>query len=295
MMPSKGVLFYGPPGCGKTLLAKAIANECQANFISIKGPELLTMWFGESEANVRDVFDKARSAAPCVLFFDELDSIAKSRGGTSGDAGGASDRVINQILTEMDGMGSKKNVFIIGATNRPDIIDPAILRPGRLDQLIYIPLPDELSRLSILKANLRKSPVSKTVDIDFLAKMSKGFSGADLTEICQRACKLAIRESIQADITREKEKQKAGAAMDVDDEDDPVPEITKKHFEESMKFARRSVSDNDIKKYEMFSQTLQQSRGFGTNFRFPDQAGGSGGQPAGGNNFANDDEDDLYN
>ena len=113
---------------GKTLLAKAIANECQANFISIKGPELLTMWFGESEANVRDVFDKARSAAPCVLFFDELDSIAKSRGGAGGDAGGASDRVINQILTEMDGMGAKKNVFIIGATNRPDIIDPAILR-----------------------------------------------------------------------------------------------------------------------------------------------------------------------
>ena len=128
MMPSRGVLFYGPPGCGKTLLAKAIANECQANFISIKGPELLTMWFGESEANVKDVFNKARSAAPCVLFFDELDSIAKSRGGGGGDAGGAGDRVINQILTEMDGMGSKKNVFIIGATNRPDIIDSAILR-----------------------------------------------------------------------------------------------------------------------------------------------------------------------
>lgn len=132
MQPSRGVLFYGPPGCGKTLLAKAIAHECQANFISIKvifeefnikkfllqGPELLTMWFGESEANVRDVFDKARAAAPCVLFFDELDSIAKSRGGNIGDAGGAADRVINQVLTEMDGMGSKKNVFIIGATNR---------------------------------------------------------------------------------------------------------------------------------------------------------------------------------
>merc|ERR1719468_64108 len=219
MNPSKGVLFYGPPGCGKTLLAKAIANECQANFISIKGPELLTMWFGESEANVRDVFDKARSAAPCVLFFDELDSIAKSRGGTSGDAGGASDRVINQILTEMDGMGAKKNVFIIGATNRPRIIDPAILRPGRLDQLIYIPLPDDGSRMSILKANLRKSPVAKTVDVPYLAKMTKGFSGADLTEICQRACKLAIRESIEADIKREKEKQKAGATMDVDEED----------------------------------------------------------------------------
>merc|ERR1712071_25148 len=123
MSPSKGVLFYGPPGCGKTLLAKAVANECQANFISIKGPELLTMWFGESEANVRDVFDKARAAAPCVLFFDELDSIAKARGGGGGDAGGAADRVMNQLLTEMDGIGAKKNVFIIGATNRPDIID----------------------------------------------------------------------------------------------------------------------------------------------------------------------------
>jgi len=313
MMPSKGVLFYGPPGCGKTLLAKAIANECQANFISIKGPELLTMWFGESEANVRDVFDKARSAAPCVLFFDELDSIAKSRGGGGGgDAGGASDRVINQILTEMDGMGSKKNVFIIGATNRPDIIDPAILRPGRLDQLIYIPLPDDGSRKAILKSNMRKSPVSKEVDLDFLAKMTRGFSGADLTEICQRACKLAIRESIDADIRREKERQKAaeakakaptsrwasksaGATMDVDDEDDPVPEITKQHFEESMKFARRSVSDNDIKKYEMFSQTLQQSRGFGTNFRFPDGGVGGGSQSGGqSTNFDQDDDDDLY-
>merc|ERR1712025_863316 len=224
MSPSKGVLFYGPPGCGKTLMAKAVANECQANFISIKGPELLTMWFGESEANVRDIFDKARSAAPCVLFFDELDSIAKSRGGSVGDAGGAADRVINQVLTEMDGMGAKKNVFIIGATNRPDIIDPAILRPGRLDQLIYIPLPDEASRSSILKSNLRKTPVAKSVDLPFLARMTKGFSGADLTEICQRAVKLAIRENIEADIKRERARQAAagkskfgrrGTAMDV--------------------------------------------------------------------------------
>ncbi|XP_009465530.1 PREDICTED: LOW QUALITY PROTEIN: transitional endoplasmic reticulum ATPase {ECO:0000250/UniProtKB:P23787}-like, partial [Nipponia nippon] len=213
MTPSKGVLFYGPPGCGKTLLAKAIANECQANFISIKGPELLTMWFGESEANVREIFDKARQAAPCVLFFDELDSIAKARGGNIGDGGGAADRVINQILTEMDGMSTKKNVFIIGATNRPDIIDPAILRPGRLDQLIYIPLPDEKSRVAILKANLRKSPVAKDVDLDFLAKMTNGFSGADLTEICQRACKLAIRESIESEIRRERERQTNPSAM----------------------------------------------------------------------------------
>ncbi|KAK4487541.1 hypothetical protein RD792_005815 [Penstemon davidsonii] len=167
MSPSKGVLFYGPPGCGKTLLAKAIANECQANFISVKGPELLTMWFGESEAN---------------------------RGGSSGDAGGAADRVLNQLLTEMDGMNAKKTVFIIGATNRPDIIDSALLRPGRLDQLIYIPLPDEDSRHQIFKACLRKSPISKDVDLRALAKYTQGFSGADITEICQRACKYAIRE-----------------------------------------------------------------------------------------------------
>merc|ERR1740139_1506449 len=151
MSPSKGVLFYGPPGCGKTLMAKAVACECQANFISVKGPELLTMWFGESEANVRDIFEKARGASPCVLFFDELDSIAQQRGGKSGDGGGAADRVMNQLLTEMDGIGAKKNVFIIGATNRPDIIDTALMRPGRLDQLIYIPMPDYDSRLSILR------------------------------------------------------------------------------------------------------------------------------------------------
>ncbi|KAI5642938.1 ATPase family associated with various cellular activities (AAA) domain-containing protein [Phthorimaea operculella] len=426
MQPSRGVLFYGPPGCGKTLLAKAIANECQANFISVKGPELLTMWFGESEANVRDIFDKARSASPCVLFFDELDSIAKSRGGSVSDAGGAADRVINQILTEMDGMGAKKNVFIIagsslcvlffdeldsiaksrggsvsdaggaadrvinqiltemdgmgakknvfiiagsspcvlffdeldsiaksrggsvsdaggaadrvinqiltemdgmgakknvfiiadrvinqiltemdgmgakknvfiiagsspcvlffdeldsnaksrggsvsdaggaadrvinqiltemdgmgakknvfiiadrvinqiltemdgmgakknvfiiGATNRPDIIDPAILRPGRLDQLIYIPLPDEKSREAILRANLRKSPIAKDVDLTYIAKVTQGFSGADLTEICQRACKLAIRQAIEAEITRERNRQQQPPAAVMD-------------------------------------------------------------------------------
>lgn len=300
MTPSRGVLFYGPPGCGKTLLAKAIANECQANFISIKGPELLTMWFGESEANVREVFEKARAAAPCVLFFDELDSIAKSRGGSGGDGGGASDRVINQVLTEMDGMGAKKNVFIIGATNRPDIIDPAVLRPGRLDQLIYIPLPDEKSRLNIFKSALRKSPISKDVDLDFLAKTTQGFSGADLTEICQRACKLAIRESIEKDIKRERELREKGTPIDEMecDLEDQVPEITRSHFEEAMKFARRSVSDNDIRKYDMFSQTLQQSRGFGGNFRFPESAGQSqGGAPASGGsggNFNNDDADDLY-
>ncbi|XP_003737268.1 transitional endoplasmic reticulum ATPase [Galendromus occidentalis] len=293
MSPPKGVLFYGPPGCGKTLLAKAIANECQANFISIKGPELLSMWFGESESNVRDIFDKARAAAPCVLFFDELDSIAKSRGGSVGDAGGAADRVINQILTEMDGMGAKKNVFIIGATNRPDIIDPAILRPGRLDQLIYIPLPDEKSRMQVFRACLRKSPVAKDVDIGFLAKITSGFSGADVTEICQRAAKIAISESIQKEIQREKSRAEGSNAMEMDE--DPVPEIRRDHFEESMKFARKSVNENDVRKYEMFAQTLQQSRGFGNNFRFPTQTPAAGGNPGGQGSFQNDEDDDLYN
>ncbi|KAF6753426.1 P-loop containing nucleoside triphosphate hydrolase protein [Ephemerocybe angulata] len=275
MSPSKGVLFYGPPGTGKTLLAKAIANECNANFISIKGPELLTMWFGESEANVRDVFDKARAAAPCVMFFDELDSIAKARGGgAGGDGGGAGDRVLNQILTEMDGMNAKKNVFIIGATNRPDQIDTALLRPGRLDQLIYIPLPDEPSRLSILKAALKKSPVAPDVDLNFLAKNTHGFSGADLTESANVLPKLAIRESIDADIRKAREKREreeaAGEKMEEDaaeeeEEEDPVP--------------------SDHPRYEMFAQNLQQSRGFGNNFKFPDSTEGSGSADA---------DDDLY-
>ncbi|CAN6466632.1 unnamed protein product [Victoria cruziana] len=296
MSPSKGVLFYGPPGCGKTLLAKAIANECQANFISVKGPELLTMWFGESEANVREIFDKARQSAPCVLFFDELDSIATQRGSSVGDAGGAADRVLNQLLTEMDGMTAKKTVFIIGATNRPDIIDPALLRPGRLDQLIYIPLPDEASRLQIFKACLRKSPVSKDVDLATLGRYTHGFSGADITEICQRACKYAIRENIEKDIERERKRSENPEAMEEDDVDD-VPEIRAAHFEESMKYARRSVSDADIRKYQLFAQTLQQSRGFGSEFRFPDrpESGSAAGAADPFATAAGGDDDDLYN
>ncbi|KAL5209167.1 hypothetical protein ABZP36_004790 [Zizania latifolia] len=295
MSPSKGVLFYGPPGCGKTLLAKAIANECQANFISVKGPELLTMWFGESEANVREIFDKARQSAPCVLFFDELDSIATQRGSSVGDAGGAADRVLNQLLTEMDGMNAKKTVFIIGATNRPDIIDPALLRPGRLDQLIYIPLPDDQSRLQIFKACLRKSPVAKDVDLNALAKYTQGFSGADITEICQRACKYAIRENIEKDIEMEKRRKDNPEAME-EDEVDEIAEIKGAHFEESMKYARRSVSDADIRKYQAFAQTLQQSRGFGTEFRFPDQPASGAGAAADpfASAAATADDDDLY-
>ena len=257
------------------------------------------MWFGESEANVREAFEKARGAAPCVLFFDELDSIAKMRGGGGGDAGGAGDRVMNQLLTEMDGMGAKKQVFIIGATNRPDIIDTALMRPGRLDQLIFIPMPDLESRKSILRAVLRKSPVAKDVDLDFLAEKTDKFSGADLTEICQRAAKLAIRESIAREIEREKMKGEgddaAGDTMDVEEED-LVPEISREHFEEAMRSARRSVSDQDLMKYSAFAQSLQQQRasigGVGANnFRFPDQ---NNPGTAGGGAEEEEDEDDLY-
>jgi transitional endoplasmic reticulum ATPase len=302
MSPSRGVLFYGPPGCGKTLLAKAVANECQANFISIKGPELLTMWFGESEANVRDVFAKARGAAPCVLFFDELDSIAQQRGGNSGDGGGAGDRVMNQLLTEMDGVGSKKNVFVIGATNRPDIIDTALMRPGRLDQLIYIPMPDYESRLSILTAVLRKTPVHKDVDLQYLATQTDKFTGADLTEICQRSAKLAIREDIERNMERERiqaDAREQGLMEEDVEEEDLVPEIMPRHFENAVRDARRSVSDNDLAQYSRFAQNLQQSRSqlstgggsLGT-FSFPQAQNSTGtGAPAGA---ADEEEDDLY-
>merc|ERR1712080_65836 len=161
-----------------------------------------------------------------------------------------------------DGMGSKKNVFIIGATNRPDVIDTAILRPGRLDQLLYIPLPDEKSRVSIVNAALRKTPVAKDVDMGYLAQLTKGFSGADLTEICQRACKLVIRENIEAEIKREKEKVAPGSTMDMDDlygdDADEISELGTVHFEEAMKFAKRAVSDDDIKRYERFTSLTRQ-------------------------------------
>lgn len=289
MQPSRGVLFYGPPGCGKTLMAKAVASECSSNFVSIKGPELLTMWFGESEANVREVFDKARAAAPCVLFFDELDSIGTARGSGGGDAGGAGDRIMNQLLTEIDGVGAKKNVFFIGATNRPELLDEALLRPGRLDQLIYIPLPDLPSRLSILKATMKKAPLEEDISITFIAQKTEGFSGADIAELCQRACKAAVRDAIATE-----ELVAAGAVVDNANAGNT---ITRKHFEEAFSGARRSVTITDLGKYDQFRMKFDpvyktQTGGEGFKIDWPD-SGSSAGAP-GAAPMPVDDDDDLY-
>ena len=285
------------PRCGKTLLAKAIANECGSNFISVKGPELLTMWFGESEANVRELFDKARAAAPCILFFDEIDSIAKARG--SGGGGGASeagDRVINQILTEIDGVGASKPVFVIGATNRPDILDPAVTRPGRLDQLIYIPLPDLKSRLSIFQACLRKSPVAAEVDLNDMAKVTHGFSGADITEICQRAAKLAISESIHEDLDRRR-LLASGEIASFDEVPDKVTEIEARHFTAAMSTARRSVPDSMIAEYEAYVKSMKSDVSEASAFKFDDAlAAGeaAAGDEGGGEAAAAAEEADMY-
>jgi len=260
MKPSTGVLFFGPPGCGKTMLAKAIANECQANFISIKGPELLTMWFGESESNVRDIFDKARQAAPCVMFFDEIDSIAKARGSSLGDAGGAGDRVINQILTEMDGVGAKKNLFVVGATNRPELLDKAIMRPGRLDQLIYIPMPDAQSRVSIFKSILKAGHIGPDVDLEQIGSEFSGFSGADIKEFCNRVQMFAIEESIQARVEADakiRALEEAGQPVPDELREEPAGLLRLKHFQKALPFARKSVDAIQIKRYTDFADSMR--------------------------------------
>ena len=204
--PPKGVLLYGPPGTGKTMLAKAVANESEANFISIKGPEVLSKWVGESEKAVREVFRKARQAAPTIIFFDELDSITPVRGTGLGSSQ-VTERVISQILTELDGLEELKDVVVIGATNRLDIVDPALLRPGRFDKLLKIPIPDLEARKDILKIHLNKKPLADDVKIDTLAEKTEGYTGADLAALANTTSMLVIKEHITKSKTLEKAKE----------------------------------------------------------------------------------------
>jgi transitional endoplasmic reticulum ATPase len=199
IQPPKGVLLFGPPGCGKTLLARAVATESEANFITIKGPEVFSKWVGESERAIREVFRKARMASPAIIFFDELDSLIPRRGLGYGDSG-VSERVISQLLTEMDGIVALENIVVIAATNRPDIVDPAVLRPGRFDRMIFVPEPDEDSRLRIFMIHTDSMPLSKDVELKELAARARGYSGADIASVCREAAMHALRRDINANI-----------------------------------------------------------------------------------------------
>jgi len=239
--PPKGVLLYGPPGTGKTLLAKAVANESEANFISVKGPELLSKWVGESERAVREIFRKAKQAAPSIIFFDEIDAIAPVRGGGYGDSH-VTERVISQLLTEMDGLEELRGVVVIAATNRPDIVDPALLRPGRFDKLLYVPLPDFEARKEILKIHTKRKPLAEDVDIDELARRTEGYTGADLAAICNTAVMLAIRECIMNSKDPEEARKNAKSLK-----------VYKRHFEEALKKVK-PMSAREVEMYKKISE-----------------------------------------
>ncbi|MBI2908239.1 MAG: CDC48 family AAA ATPase [Chloroflexi bacterium] len=223
--PAKGVLLYGPSGTGKTLLAKAVANESGTNFISIKGPALLSKWVGESEKAVRDVFHKARMSAPCILFFDEIDALATTRGGSSTDSG-VGERVVSQILTEMDGIEELKGVVVLAATNRLDMVDPALLSPGRFEVVIELPLPDRDTRMGIFKIHTAGRPLAKDADLETLADLTDGLSGGDIASICRRAVMLAIREFIESKKTQK---------------DYPKFKIAARHFRRAMEEVVRTA------------------------------------------------------
>ena len=241
-----GVLLYGPPGCGKTLLAKAVANEAKANFISIKGPELLNKYVGESERAIRSLFIRAKNSSPCIIFFDELDALVPKR---SNENNNSSERVVNQLLTEMDGLEDRKEIFVIGATNRPDIIDPAMLRPGRLDKLLYVPLPDIKDRKAILETITRKLNLEKNVDLCRIGddERMEGFSGADIAAL--------VREAQLHALKRLNEAEKEGK-----EENENDFKITQNDFEYALGSILPSVSMNDKKKYENLKKKLQESR-----------------------------------
>jgi transitional endoplasmic reticulum ATPase len=227
----KGILMYGMPGTGKTLLAKAVANEANANFISIKGPEVFSKYVGESEEAVREIFKKARQVAPCILFIDEIDAIAPRRGGRSSDSG-VGDRVVNQLLTELDGIESLEGVTVIAATNRPDMIDPAIMRPGRVDRNVEVEVPDEEGRKKIFEVHTRDMPVSDDVDLDELSDLTEGFVGSDIESVCREAGMNALRKDIESD------------------------EATMEDFEEAIDEVRPTATEDNLQQYREMTQRM---------------------------------------
>jgi ribosome biogenesis ATPase len=240
-----GVLLYGPPGCGKTLVARAVSNESKANFISVKGPELLNKYVGESEKAVRSLFKRAQLSAPCVIFFDELDSLCPRRGSDNNQSG---ERVVNQLLTEMDGLDERVGVFIIAATNRPDIIDPAMLRPGRLDKLLYVPLPTASDRASILKTCVKKVPLADGFDIEVIANapQCEGYSGADLSALTREAQLCALKLAMHRGITKD-------------------VKITQEDFGVALTKVFPSVSKQDEQRYKSLESSLRKTRAAITN------------------------------
>src|SRR3989475_407711 len=228
--PPRGILLYGPPGSGKTLLAKAVATESEANFISIKGPEVMSKWVGESEKAVRMIFKKAKQVAPCIVFLDELDAIAHVRGFDTDS--GVSERVVNQLLTSMDGLETLEGVCVIGATNRPDRLDPAMLRTGRFDRILLVPTPNKDARLAILKVHTRNMPL-EGVDLEELAVDLDAYSGADIEGLCREAAMIALREAKHA------------------------KKVTTAHFQEAMKVVRPSIDADTVKFYEEFDKKFK--------------------------------------
>jgi len=246
MAAAKGVLMYGPPGTGKTLLAKAVANESESNFISIKGPELLNKFVGESEKGVREVFSKARENAPTIVFFDEIDSIATERGGGATDSG-VGERVVSQLLTELDGLEALEDVVVIATTNRPDLIDSALLRPGRLDRHVHVPVPDEDARRKILDVHTEHKPLADDVDLAAIARRTEGYVGADLEAVAREASMSASREFVGS-VTREEVRESVGNVR-----------VTMAHFEQALEEVNPSVTPKTRERYDEIEQQFEQS------------------------------------
>ncbi|MBT4257637.1 CDC48 family AAA ATPase [archaeon] len=231
--PSRGILLYGPPGTGKTLLAKAVAKESEANFIQVKGPSLLSMWVGKSEEGMRKIFERARQVSPCVIFFDEIDSLAGKRGNDQG--GKVTERVLNQMLAEMDGLEEMNDILVVAATNRPDMLDTALLRPGRFDKMLLVNAPEEIGREKILKIHTKNMPLEKDVNINLIAKETVGFTGADLEALSREAAMIALRENLKSEV------------------------VTKKHFTKALTKIKSSVTKETLEAYKKIEENFLKS------------------------------------